>query len=68
MTRAGCYFFSFPGFFSSSDDLNGAGETMKKLFSLPVYMGVINGKQEVMIGYSDSAKGGWQRRKVVLRL
>jgi phosphoenolpyruvate carboxylase len=29
---------------------------MKKLFSLPVYMGIINGKQEVMIGYSDSAK------------
>jgi len=29
---------------------------MKKLFSLPVYMGIINGKQEIMIGYSDSAK------------
>ena len=43
--------------FETLDDLNGAGETMKKLFSLPVYMGVINGKQEVMIGYSDSAKG-----------
>jgi len=42
--------------FETLDDLNGAGETMKKLFSLPVYMGIINGKQEVMIGYSDSAK------------
>lgn len=43
--------------FETLDDLKGAGETMKKLFSLPVYMGVIKGKQEVMIGYSDSAKG-----------
>lgn len=42
--------------FETLDDLNGAYDTMKKLFSLPVYMGIINGKQEVMIGYSDSAK------------
>jgi phosphoenolpyruvate carboxylase len=42
--------------FETLDDLNGAEETMKKLFSLPGYMGSINGKQEVMIGYSDSAK------------
>jgi phosphoenolpyruvate carboxylase len=42
--------------FETLDDLNGAADTMKKLFSLPGYMGQINGKQEVMIGYSDSAK------------
>lgn len=42
--------------FETLDDLNGASETMKTLFKLPVYMGIINGKQEVMIGYSDSAK------------
>lgn len=42
--------------FETLDDLKGAGDTMKKLFSLPVYMGVIHGRQEVMIGYSDSAK------------
>lgn len=42
--------------FETLDDLNGAAATMKKLFSLPVYMGLIHGKQEVMIGYSDSAK------------
>ena len=42
--------------FETLDDLNGAGETMKSLFSLPGYMGSIDGKQEVMIGYSDSAK------------
>jgi phosphoenolpyruvate carboxylase len=42
--------------FETLDDLNGAADTMKKLFSLNGYMGSINGKQEVMIGYSDSAK------------
>lgn len=42
--------------FETLSDLRGAGGTMKTLFTLPVYMGHINGKQEVMIGYSDSAK------------
>jgi phosphoenolpyruvate carboxylase len=42
--------------FETLDDLNGAAQTMDTLFSLPAYKGVINGKQEVMIGYSDSAK------------
>merc|ERR1719330_1118874 len=42
--------------FETLDDLNGAADTMKKLFSLPGYMGAIDGKHEVMIGYSDSAK------------
>jgi phosphoenolpyruvate carboxylase len=42
--------------FETLDDLNGAATTMKQLFSLPAYMGMVNGKQEVMIGYSDSAK------------
>jgi len=42
--------------FETLDDLNGAADTMKKLFSLPSYMGAIDGKHEVMIGYSDSAK------------
>ena len=42
--------------FETLDDLNGAEETMRKLYSNPAYMGSINGKQEIMIGYSDSAK------------
>eukprot|EP00522_Entomoneis_paludosa_P011504 CAMPEP_0172453300 /NCGR_PEP_ID=MMETSP1065-20121228/10686_1 /TAXON_ID=265537 /ORGANISM="Amphiprora paludosa, Strain CCMP125" /LENGTH=1005 /DNA_ID=CAMNT_0013205479 /DNA_START=39 /DNA_END=3056 /DNA_ORIENTATION=+ len=42
--------------FETLGDLEGATDTMKTLFSLPAYMGIINGKQEVMIGYSDSAK------------
>lgn len=42
--------------FETLSDLNGAEDTMRSLYSLPVYMGHINGKQEIMIGYSDSAK------------
>jgi len=42
--------------FETLDDLKGAAATMEALFSLPGYMGSIAGKQEVMIGYSDSAK------------
>mmetsp|Transcript_14998 Transcript_14998/g.21224 ORF Transcript_14998/g.21224 Transcript_14998/m.21224 type:complete len:999 (-) Transcript_14998:129-3125(-) len=42
--------------FETLDDLNGAADTMESLFSLPGYMGSIAGKQEIMIGYSDSAK------------
>jgi len=42
--------------FETLDDLNGAADTMDSLFSLPGYMGSIAGKQEIMIGYSDSAK------------
>ncbi len=42
--------------FETLSDLKGATATMKTLFSLPGYMGAINGKHEVMIGYSDSAK------------
>lgn len=42
--------------FETLDDLHGAPHTMKTLFQLPAYMGVIQGRQEVMIGYSDSAK------------
>lgn len=42
--------------FETLDDLNGATDTMRSLYSSNVYMGIINGKQEIMIGYSDSAK------------
>ena len=42
--------------FETLEDLNCAAQQMNTLFSLPAYKGVINGKQEVMIGYSDSAK------------
>jgi len=43
--------------FETLDDLNGASATMEQLFSIPSYIGSLEGrKQEVMIGYSDSAK------------
>jgi phosphoenolpyruvate carboxylase len=42
--------------FETLDDLRGAASTMEQLFRLPAYIGSINGKQEVMVGYSDSAK------------
>jgi len=42
--------------FETLNDLNNAPEKLKTLFSVPAYIGAINGKQEVMVGYSDSAK------------
>lgn len=42
--------------FETLGDLKRASDTMRRLFSLPAYMGAIEGKQEVMVGYSDSAK------------
>lgn len=42
--------------FETLNDLNNAPERLKTLFSVPAYVGAINGKQEVMVGYSDSAK------------
>ena len=42
--------------FETLDDLNNAHEQMEMLFSNPWYRGSIGGKQEIMIGYSDSSK------------
>ena len=42
--------------FETLGDLEGAEDTMRSLYSLPAYMGQIKGKQQIMIGYSDSAK------------
>jgi phosphoenolpyruvate carboxylase len=42
--------------FETLSDLQNAPECMRKLLSIDWYRGYINGKQEVMIGYSDSAK------------
>ena len=46
--------------FERLDDLNGAAHTMDQLWSNPVYFDKIKGRQEVMIGYSDSAKDAGQ--------
>jgi phosphoenolpyruvate carboxylase len=42
--------------FETLNDLTNAADVLKTLFSIPVYVGAIRGKQEVMVGYSDSAK------------
>jgi phosphoenolpyruvate carboxylase len=42
--------------FETSRDLQNAGSTMQALLKIPWYRERIDGRQEVMIGYSDSAK------------
>ncbi|CAN0033253.1 unnamed protein product, partial [Choristocarpus tenellus] len=42
--------------FETLSDLKQADETIRTLLTLPWYRGHIEGTQEVMIGYSDSAK------------
>ncbi|CAN0359461.1 unnamed protein product [Ascophyllum nodosum] len=42
--------------FETLDDLERSEDTMRTLLGLPWYRGNIDGKHEVMIGYSDSAK------------
>nr|MBA2817823.1 Phosphoenolpyruvate carboxylase [Candidatus Pantoea persica] len=50
--------FSMPvaPLFETLDDLNNANDVMSQLLSIDWYRGFIQGKQMVMIGYSDSAK------------
>jgi phosphoenolpyruvate carboxylase len=42
--------------FETSRDLEAAGQVLDGLFAMPAYRAAIAGRQEVMIGYSDSAK------------
>lgn len=42
--------------FETLDDLEASETVMRQLFNIGWYRGVINNKQMVMIGYSDSAK------------
>jgi len=44
--------------FETVDDLRGAASALGQLLDLPWYRERIRGRQEVMIGYSDSAKDG----------
>lgn len=46
--------------FETLDDLNRAGEVIDRLLALPGYRSLIGERQEVMIGYSDSAKDAGQ--------
>ena len=55
--------------FETSRDLQGAEHMLDTLFDLPWYRARIGGRQEVMLGYSDSAKdvgrltAGWELYK-----
>lgn len=43
--------------FETLGDLKGAAATMEQLYRIPAYIGSLEGrKQEIMVGYSDSAK------------
>eukprot|EP01038_Epipyxis_sp_PR26KG_P004144 gene4144-5898_t len=42
--------------FETLTDLNNAPSVIDTLFSLPNYLGTVKAKQEIMVGYSDSAK------------
>ncbi len=44
--------------FERIDDLERAPDTLRTLLAIPEYRARIKGRQEVMIGYSDSAKDG----------
>ena len=44
--------------FERVDDLRGAASTLQRLLDVPWYRERIDDRQEVMIGYSDSAKDG----------
>ena len=44
--------------FETLDDLARAGDTVAELLDVPWYRERIRGRQEVMVGYSDSAKDG----------
>ena len=44
--------------FETVDDLRGAGASVHALLEIPWYRERINGRQEIMVGYSDSAKDG----------
>ncbi|MCY4329595.1 MAG: phosphoenolpyruvate carboxylase [Endozoicomonadaceae bacterium] len=46
--------------FETLNDLNNAKDCITQLFNLPWYISYIQGKQMVMIGYSDSAKDAGQ--------
>lgn len=57
LKESGCpYHLPVGPLFETLADLENAADVMRQLFSISWYRGVIDNKQMVMIGYSDSAK------------
>jgi len=56
MTKANGKVMRVVPLFETLNDLMNSPEQLATLFSVTSYIGSINGKQEVMVGYSDSAK------------
>jgi phosphoenolpyruvate carboxylase len=57
LRESGCAFnLPVAPLFETLDDLNNAGATVRQLLSMPVYRSLTEGRQMVMIGYSDSSK------------
>ncbi|MGC7560456.1 phosphoenolpyruvate carboxylase [Pasteurella sp. PK-2025] len=50
------YYLPVVPLFETLDDLSASEQVMTELFNIDWYRGVINNRQMVMIGYSDSAK------------
>ncbi|MDR2956284.1 MAG: phosphoenolpyruvate carboxylase [Prevotella sp.] len=57
LKEADCpYILPVTPLFETLNDLNNANDIMQQLFNISWYRGVIENKQMIMIGYSDSAK------------
>lgn len=57
LKETGCpYTLPVAPLFETLNDLNNAEDVMRQLLNIGWYKGIINNKQMVMIGYSDSAK------------
>ncbi len=57
LRECGCTFNMPVGpLFETLEDLNNAGDTVSQLLSMPAYRQLAEGRQLVMIGYSDSSK------------
>ena len=48
--------------FETLDDLDRSGDVIDRLLSIEGYRNLIDNKQQVMIGYSDSAKDAGYKR------
>ena len=60
MKEMGGTFLPIAPLFETLADLDRSGKVIERLLDIPVYRALIDGRQEVMIGYSDSAKDAGQ--------